>query len=174
MGREIRRVPAGWKHPKDWENEFGEVKEGYRPLLQGDFKEDYAEWERELKEWFLNKETWPESYIGYKGVVEPADAKYAKKTWEQYAGGPSGPPNPYDYMPTGDWYQLYETVSEGTPLSPPFPEKKLLVDWLSDNKDYWGHTWTPEQAEAMVRDEYAPSMIMQNGKIYTSEESVLL
>lgn len=101
--------------------------------------------------------------------------KYEPRVYySDYSGDPPSPPNPDDYMPTGTWYQLYETVSEGTPLSPPFKTKEQLVVWLSNNKDFWKHTWTREQAEAMVRDEWAPSMIVSNGKVYTAEESVLL
>lgn len=32
--------------------------------------------------------------------------------------------------PAGDAYQLWETVSEGSPLSPPFPTPQALADWL--------------------------------------------
>jgi hypothetical protein len=73
-------------------------------------------------------------------------------------------------MPKGPWYQLFENVSEGTPLSPPFENKEELIEWLVNNKDYWGHQWTRLQAEGMVKCEYTPSLVVNNGEIYTSEE----
>lgn len=55
-------------------------------------------------------------------------------------------------MPTGEWYQLFETISEGTPLSPAFEKPQELVKWLTENKDYRGETWDSEQAKAMVSE----------------------
>ena len=42
MGREVRRVPANWKHPKDEKGHFV-------PLLGGSFKERATQWDEE--EW---------------------------------------------------------------------------------------------------------------------------
>lgn len=52
-------------------------------------------------------------------------------------------PDPEYYRPrwTADeatHYQLYETVSEGTPLSPPFASKAELVEYLVERGDGWG------------------------------------
>lgn len=79
-------------------------------------------------------------------------------------------PDPEDYMPVGEWYQLFETVSEGTPITPPFPTPHLLVVWLSTNKDYWGEQWTREQAEGILKLESVPSFITSNNKILSSRE----
>lgn len=92
--------------------------------------------------------------------------------FEDENGTPPAPPNPNDYMPYGKWYQLYEEVSEGTPITPPFKTKAELVDWLATNPDFWGQNWTRSQAEAMVAEEWAPSAVMDNGHLMDSKEAV--
>ena len=81
-------------------------------------------------------------------------------------------PNRDNYMPGGDWFQLFETVSEGTPLSPPFATREELAAWLTNNVDYWGKRRTPEQAAAIVRVGYSPSGLWANGTFYNAEEAV--
>ena len=130
MGREIRRVPKNWEHPRT----FDTVNPQYKPLS--------------------------EDYVG--------SLKYYQKDADSE---PADKPNIKDYMPAGKWYQLFETVSEGTPLSPPFATKEELVQWLTSNSDYWKHQWTQEQAEGIVKSEWAPSGIMTDGKFHTSPEA---
>jgi len=48
MGREVRRVPPGWKHPKDETGRF-------IPLLE-DFKKD-------AEEWYEGNEQWLRGYL---------------------------------------------------------------------------------------------------------------
>lgn len=143
----------------------GEGSTAYQPMMNRSYAEAISEWIENHKLWEAGKH--PNQLDGSaKGVRFYAewdgnapDVEYYRPDWK-----------PEDMI----WFQLYETVSEGTPLSPPFPTKKALVDWLSNNKDYWNHTWTPEQAAAIVEHEWAPSGIMANGKMYTAEESTLL
>ena len=73
------------------------------------------------------------------------------------------------------WWQVYETVSEGTPVSPPFATPDELIDYLVAHGDFWdqqrrerGDTimnndpWSREQAEAFVRGPgWAPSMVVE-------------
>ena len=108
MGREIRRVPKNWKHLREVNNHTGEV--GYKPMYQGDFGETYKDWNTELPTWYKEYKKWE--------AGEFKHDKYSKdcKTYEDYAGPPPSPPSPYDYMPKGEWYQLFETVSEGDKL----------------------------------------------------------
>jgi hypothetical protein len=75
-------------------------------------------------------------------------------------------------IPKGDWYQLYEGVSEGTPLSPAFSTKEELINWLKNNKDYWDKQWTENQARKIVELGYSPSGIMTGGKFYNSMEAL--
>ena len=102
MGREVRRVPANWEHPK---------KDGRLvPLLDGYWK---------VKEHFdqMEDEHGIEHAIDYTGHI----------------------PTPEMYMP--DWdpelrthYQMYENITEGTPISPPMATPEDLARWLADNK----------------------------------------
>jgi len=170
MGREIRRVPKNWEHPKRISKYNGE--EQFRPMMDWDFEESYADFEKDLKEWYIEQKEFENGK-----VFEGRDKIYSKangNTYEDWAGEPPSPPNPYDYMPEGAWFQLFENVSEGTPLSPPFETKEELVEWLVSNPDFIGHQWTRPQAEGMLRCGYAPSMIIDNGRIYTSEQAAEL
>lgn len=60
---------------------------------------------------------------GGEGVLWPSpEAKAASEAWE-----PSEPP-------TGAGYQMWETVSEGSPISPVFNAPERLADWLAGNR----------------------------------------
>lgn len=169
MGREIRRVPKKWEHPKN--NRYSTGNKDFKPLM-----DDYVgslKYYKESVDDFIKYMT----EVVKKGKVKIYDTTYTvpKEVYDYLTeDGQMEPPDIRNYMPSGEWYQLYENVSEGTPLSPPFETKEELVDWLSNNLDYWDHQWTREQAEAMVEDEYAPSGLMVGGKMYTAEESVLV
>ena len=67
------------------------------------------------------------------------------------------------------WWQLYENVSEGTPLSPPFPTKECLRAWLLTYGDDWERRRAdkdnrpvelPSEAgvDALLDGGYAPTM----------------
>lgn len=165
MGREIRRVPANWKHPKS------KTREGYEPLRDDYvgsleyYKQEVDEFIKHMTEVIQNGKT----KVYSTNFTKPKSV-YTYLTEE----GSLEPPNIDEFMPDGEWYQLYENVSEGTPLSPPFETKEELVDWMSTHKDFWDHTWTREQAQAMVDSGYAMSGVIANGRFYTSEESTLL
>ena len=108
MGREVRMVPKDWKHPKD-ENGI------YIPMHDESFIERHARWVSEFNDWQIN----PQS-----------DCIFSE--W----GGPE--PTKESYIP--DWPQeqrthcmMYETCTEGTPISPAFETPEELARWLSDN-----------------------------------------
>jgi hypothetical protein len=74
------------------------------------------------------------------GDVGTAEQRAAFEAWQE------------EDPPTGDGWQLWESVSEGSPISPVFPDREGLIRWLTT--DYsWGAQKTPltlEQAEAFV------------------------
>jgi len=114
MGREIRRVPPGWEHPRD-------RKGNYRPLYNRTYDEALADW-REYED------------------VDPE-------------------PNPEYYRPAfaegeATHYQVYEDVSEGTPVSPVFATLNEVEEWLVEQ----GHS--VEAAHAFCECGWAPSMVM--------------
>jgi hypothetical protein len=60
--------------------------------------------------------------------------------------------------PTGDGWQLWETVSEGSPVSPVFPTADGLARWMSDPDR--GDRWVPHAAAAkFIDDGWAPSFV---------------
>lgn len=156
MGREIRRVPGDWEHPKyTRENSRRSDEIGkFMPLHDQDYETAAEEWMKGLDLW-------------RQGKHEDQPSKYSRYYWEY-----DSPPDEETHR-ARKWteaeathYQVYETVSEGTPITPPMPTKEALVDWLCTNKDYWGKgPLTRKQAEAFVEDEYAPSLMISGGRI---------
>jgi hypothetical protein len=82
---------------------------------------------------------------------------------------------------------MYETVSEGTPVSPVFATNIELVDYLCEHGDFWDQKrrsdkserfgfhmpcdpWTRQNAEAFVNSGFAMSGIMVGGKLYGPSE----
>lgn len=74
--------------------------------------------------------------------------------------------------PIGIGWQLWETVSEGSPITPVFDTKDALVEYLVNSGDIWNHKWTRTQAEAMVNEKWVMSGLMSNGKFMRAPEAV--
>lgn len=135
MGREVRMVPRNWEHPKN------ESTGRYSALFDG-YRAELQDFETAVKE---------------KGFAEAID---------YYGGGPMSE----DYMP--DWpkeerthYMMYETTSEGTPISPACETPEELARWLTDNEAsaFGRSTATYEQWLGMIRGPmWAPSMVMDS------------
>jgi hypothetical protein len=66
--------------------------------------------------------------------------------------------------PAGDGWQLWETVSEGSPISPVFPERDGLIEWLCSDAYRFGisRPLTRDAAEAFVSAGWAPTMIVRS------------
>lgn len=149
MGREIRMVPPNWEHPKyDRDTaRYAERVGSYIPLYDKTFEDAAAEWKAEFAQWEAH--THPD--------WNPERGEF----WEWHGG----PPDSDCYRPafTEDptWLQVYETVSEGTPVTPPFATREELVDYLVSAG---GHS--REAATALVSEGWAPSMVITGGKIY--------
>ena len=115
MGRELRKVPKNWQHPRDRDGE-------YIPLLKAEF------YHVNLKDWKEEKEQWDKGFEDdYNGGWVPKGKEYDGVTYEELFGDM---PDKKDYMP--EWkedelthIQLYETTSEGTPESPVFEKSEL-------------------------------------------------
>lgn len=63
--------------------------------------------------------------------------------------------------PTGDGWQLWETTSEGSPLSPVFPTGEELAEWMSQNPCGFAGSMIPlETALSLVRGiGWSPSLV---------------
>jgi len=159
MGREIRRVKAGWEHPRDGSGE-------YIPLLEG-FAENHAKWIQECEQ-FDNGLAWDYARDCWRPITrEEYDEGKAEVIGEE----------PVASRYTPDWseeekthFQLYETVSEGTPLSPPMPSLEALAAWLVDGYEYYSsddHRLSYEEWLRMCKAGWAPSGLVVNGQ-YTA------
>ena len=153
MGREIRRVPPTWDHPKT--TRFG--KSAYQPLRDQDYDAAASEWLQGLLDWEADKD-------GERSRVMREDG--VRHYWDWHGE----PPDKDCYRPA--WtpeemtaFQMYETVSEGTPVTPVFITKEALVEYLVTHGTFWdnGTGWNRQAAERMVRDEWAPSLIVRSG-----------
>lgn len=117
MGREVRRVPADWQHPKDERGNF-------IPLSKGSsYREAVKDWDDGCVAW--NRGDFPQ-------YATEDDRGMSFEDW----AGPR--PSITEYMP--QWaeseathFMMYEDTSEGTPISPAFETPELLARWLADN-----------------------------------------
>jgi hypothetical protein len=97
--------------------------------------------------------------------------------WEYHC-----PPEREDYRPWLDveatWYQVWETVSYGTPVTPPFATTGELIEYLVAHGDLWdqkrrqeGGTmpcgpWPRRDAESLVLGGFSsPTLVVQGGAI---------
>ena len=120
-----------------------------------------SKWDDEMASWIKQRDTWN------RNNGKPEGYSYQEFTDDWNAGGP--PPN-FHYFHT--WYdgpcthyQIYETVSEGTPVSPVFETRKEMVEWLvGPDSDAWDSPLTRKQALAFVDLEYVPSALLVPGK----------
>lgn len=181
MGRELRRVPANWNHPKYGEQRTNRDSiyycraanhhrgdEQYMSLFDRSYKKAATDWIAEFTDWHVN------------GKKESDICEYY---WE-YAGAPPEAEMYVSYDPDDEsvctWYQLYETISEGTPATPPFEKPEDLIEYLCTKGDFWqqsdqregridsfrGKNYSREAATEMVLGGgYAPSFVMINGRL---------
>lgn len=158
MSRELRKVPANWEHPRDDQGEF-------IPLLGGSFKKEAAEWDEAAKQWaggFCRnfKDEWRPKKADETGTYEE---------WE----GPRH--EEHEYMP--DWpeaerthYQMYETTTDGIPISPVMETPEALAHWLADN----GASASADQTAsydhwlAMIKKGRSPTFVTEPGKSLVS------
>ncbi|KKK76209.1 hypothetical protein LCGC14_2865960 [marine sediment metagenome] len=155
MGREVRRVPKDWQHPKD--------KDGHdQPMFDESFREAAEHWLRECILWSKGKH--PDQQKGIKDIPkyywqwdgEPPDEDYYRPEW---------PEEERTHI------QMYETCSEGTPISPVMETPEELAKWLTDNNAsaFGGITATYEQWLATIKRGsyisaiYSPEKGLQSG-----------
>lgn len=96
----------------------------------------------------LGFETRCEYCKGERRIWPNAETKQKYETWE-----PTEPP-------PGEGYQMWETISEGSPMSPVFRTPEELARWLADTKaSSFGHqTATYEEWLSMIKGSgWAPS-----------------
>lgn len=72
------------------------------------------------------------------------------------------------------WYQVYETVSSGTPITPPFETKEQLAYHLYTKGTSWDdRPWSREAAMSFVEEGWLPSgKIEDNRLVDLTQESL--
>lgn len=122
MGREIRLVPPNWDHPKQEGRSDGRLQ----PMFDKRFEDAASEWKAEFAAWERGDRP---SYC--------SDESKTMEFWEWHGE----PPDRAYHRPWRDeeatWFQVWETVSEGTPVTPPFETKEELVEYLVTQGDFW-------------------------------------
>ncbi len=203
MGREVRRIPLDWQHPMTWREQWDTHTHTMRtelvprPLFD-DYPAALARWEsegdelahREGFDWTFSVEYHLTGYQG-QGDTEPtihplhdpndqpitvrdADHLHQLLTAQHAASRP----NPDDYMPdfpegTATGWCMYETTSEGTPISPAFETPEDLARWLADTRAsaFGGSTATYEQWLRMALAGWAPSAVVtSDGALHSGVE----
>ena len=129
MGREIRKVPPHWDHPKQNPNENRYGHEGLQPMHNQTFEVRFAEWLADFDRIRA-------------GNLDELERKCYPRGLADWLIDEGAPHDPAYYRPWKDeeatWFQLWETVSEGTPVSPPFASKEELADHLAEHGDNFG------------------------------------
>ena len=168
MGRELRKVIANWEHPKK------EHKDRYQPMRDIPYIEAINEWIENHLLWEKGEHPdQPNEYVHYaEWDGNPPDVEYYRPNWKK------------EDM---TWFQVYETVSEGTPVTPAFETRDELVDYLVENGDFWDQKrrqkndissmpcepWERKHAERFIfGDGWAPSLVVSNGKIMTGVQAL--
>jgi hypothetical protein len=121
MGREMRKVPSDWEHPKDKQGNYIPLHDGWR------FKSDMEYWRKELKEFHT---------VNFRKHYPDAHKDHFWQCLRDWCGDK---PLKSDYMPV--WTEeeathcmMYEDTSEGTPISPKFETPEELARWLADTR----------------------------------------
>ncbi len=149
MGREVRRVPTNWLHPK---NALGR----YEPKHDRSFDAAMDEWIKGRDEWNAPGNTRRAEW----------EAEHGPCPYEEWEGPP---PDPNYYRPawpegSATAFQVYETVSEGTPVSPVFATREALIEWLVNDGSGMGIGGTRQPLSRVAAERFAdagfsPSMI---------------
>lgn len=183
MGREIRMVPPNWEHPRrDCPHESGrggcsEARRNggkcYLPMRDKDAESAFREWQENYAAWLAGEH---DRIIAQYG----ADDYPKNEPYRSFCLWHGQPPDPEHYRPVwtdeeATWVQVYQTVSEGSPVTPPFATRAELVDYLVAHGDFWDQArraegsgmecgpWERANAEAFVNAGWAPSMIVTTG-----------
>lgn len=156
MGREVRRVAPDWEHPA--------ANGRYIPLYGELFLQAWTAWEIGRRHWIKGEREDFET-----GQWKPHDATYSYDEWD------GGPPREVNYMPPeafGEWFMMYETTSEGTPISPAFPTPEKLAEYLYETgaSAFAGMTATYDQWLRVARGGYAPSAVVQGSVLKSGVE----
>jgi hypothetical protein len=178
MSREVRMVPADWEHPVPAEGPATYRGGGkrYVPLHKQSYRQALEEYEQGALKW-------EQGLVRSYSLSQEPDQQWEPKAtyfseYKDYADYAGQPPKPEEYMP--DWppeqrthWMMYESVSEGTPISPAFATPEELARWLADTNasSFADRGATYEQWLATCRSGWAISAVSQGGKLVSGVEA---
>lgn len=149
MGREVRKVPADWQHPKD------KLTGHFIPMHASGYEERARQWDEDCAKW--ERGEFPD-YASEENKQLPFDQWDGQRP---YSG---------DYMPTwtpeqATHFMMYEDTSEGTPISPAFATPEELARWLADTgaSSFGNSTASYEAWLRVCKGGFAPSAVVING-----------
>ena len=152
MGCEIRRVPPGWEHPRYTEDttKRPDVIGEYRPLHDKDYGTARAGWLDELQLWLAGKHPSQGDEDFWEYTSPPDRTYYRERKWTPEEA---------------THFQVYETVSEGTPITPAFATKEQLAAHLASHGTDWddGRGWSERGVRQFIKDGFAMSLVVVNG-----------
>lgn len=150
MGREVRRVPPDWEHPRDRSG-------NYHPMFEKEYTVAAQEWLERLLAWERGEDPSREDAEkdGYRYLwdwddMPPDKAYYRERIWSP---------------DEATAYQVYEDVTEGTPISPVFKTQEALIAWLVEQG------YSEASARAFAESGWVPSIVLAGGKLYTDINS---
>lgn len=164
MGREVRRVPADWRHPR-YPNDY------YQHHLRGRYISLHEEgFTQAESEWTLGFAKWQEGFVQdwFSNGWKPKGPEHVGRFTEYYGSRPSQD----DYMP--EWTEeqkthlmMYENTSEGTPISQAFATAEELARWLADNgaSAFADQTASYEEWLATIKQGWSVSAVLQDGAL---------
>lgn len=172
-------VAPNWEHPQKEKYNFWYDRNEmvYQPMLDESFSNAIDEWIADYTLW--------------KQGNHPDQLNGNAKEYDDYTEWAGNPPQSEYYRPNWTqeemtWVQVYETVSEGTPVTPPFATKEELVEYLVENGDFWDQSrrkagctvmecrpWSQESAQRFVFGAgWAPSFAMIDGKVMSGVDMI--
>ena len=145
MGRQLRKVPANWEHPR---KDNGQ----YQPMYEEFYGDVFDDWLKNHNEWMDG------THLDL--IKEPE----LKDKYPFFAMWDGNPPD-VEYYQTKRYsdeelthIQLYQTTSEGTPITPVFKKEEIaeLCEWAAENattfasfkasKEEWMEILSPKMA----------------------------
>jgi hypothetical protein len=171
MGREVRMVPPNWQHPIEWRKKWqNKAVMQFKPLMSGPYSERVAEWTEGAAQWESGLKR-DYATNGWKPKDQDDTGTYAEYDGER--------PVEADYMPafapgTATHLMMYESTSEGTPISPALATPEELARWLSDNgaSTFGDSTGTYEQWLRTCRGGWAPSAVFDQHGLRSGVEAL--
>lgn len=166
MSRECRRVAPGYVHPMERHQYRGQV---LRPLFEGkDFAPRYEAWKVAAEKWDAGLvQNWTTYPVESWRPRTPDDGA----TFEENYGAK---PDPDNFMP--NWpaevathFMMFETVSEGTPLSPACETPDACARYCADHDvDGFGVSYAAWLRVCLGG--YAPSFVAVDGVLMDGTE----